>query len=265
VGQREREINASPPGQENFLAHVPELRSRPRRLIAILLALASFGTATALMLGLDGRWPRWSPLGQVAGVVVGFVVAAQFFWRRKAYRAKYGDMAYRNAGLHFIVPGLPVMFAAIFHTLYLPGERIVPGWAAPITSLGGIVFLAVGAALYVRAYIAFGVDNLAMLYVYFPAEGRMVNSSIYDILRHPAYAGVVRTGLAFGLWRGTWFSILFSLFMPVGLTMWLRLVEEPELIERFGANYADYRRRVPAFWPRWRDVPRFLRFLMTGT
>jgi protein-S-isoprenylcysteine O-methyltransferase Ste14 len=75
---------------------------------------------------------------------------------------------------------------------------------------------------------------------------------------------VIRVGLAFGLWRGTWFSILFGLFMPIGLTLWLRLVEEPELIERFGEGYADYRRKVPAFWPRVQDAGKFMKFLVTG-
>jgi protein-S-isoprenylcysteine O-methyltransferase Ste14 len=52
--------------------------------------------------------------------------------------------------------------------------------------------------------------------------------------------------------------------MPVGLTLWLRLVEEPELIERFGQGYATYRRNVPAFWPKPRDAGKFLRFLISG-
>lgn len=52
--------------------------------------------------------------------------------------------------------------------------------------------------------------------------------------------------------------------MPIGLTIWLRLAGEPELIERFGEGYAEYRRRVPAFWPRLGDAGRFARFLVAG-
>jgi protein-S-isoprenylcysteine O-methyltransferase Ste14 len=74
----------------------------------------------------------------------------------------------------------------------------------------------------------------------------------------------VRVGLALGLRRGTLWSVLFGLFMPLGLTLWLRLVEEPELLERFGAGYAEYRKRVPAFWPRWQDWGKFAKFLLTG-
>ena len=52
--------------------------------------------------------------------------------------------------------------------------------------------------------------------------------------------------------------------LPPGLTLWLRLAEEPELTERFGAAYVDYRRSTPAFWPRLKDVSRFYTFLLTG-
>lgn len=260
MGQRRESIT----GSDLLLAHVPELRSRSRRVLAALIAVVSFALATAAMITVDVLWPEWTLLGQIGIVVVGFFVAAQFFWRRHEYRAKYGDRGYRNAFLHFVLPGLPLMFAAIAHILYLPGERLLTGWATPIAAMIGLYLIITGALLYVRSYIAFGADNLAMLYVYFPKEGRLVNSSIYSVLRHPAYSGVIRTGMAFGLWRGTWFSILFGLFMPIGLTLWLRLAEEPELIERFGKGYADYRRKVPAFWPRVQDVGKFMKFLVTG-
>ncbi len=250
-------------GRDILIAHVPDLRAGRGPLIG-LTALAFFAAATAVMVIADQLWPRWSPLGQIAAVIIGFLVAAQFFWRRREYREKYGALAYRNAFARFMLPGLPCLFAAIFHNLYLPGERVWSGWLTPLASMIGLYLLVTGLLLYVRAYIVLGMDNLAMLYVYFPAESRLVNSSIYSVLRHPAYSGAIRMGMAFGLWRGTWFSVLFGLFMPVGLTLWLRLLEEPELIERFGEGYAEYRRRVPAFWPRWRDAGKFVRFLFTG-
>ncbi len=251
-------------GSSLLLSHVPELRARSRRLLAALIAVASFAVATAVMVTVDVLWPEWTLLGQIVIILIGFVVSAQFFWRRHEYRAKYGDRGYRNAFLHFVLPGLPFMFAAIAHNLYLPGARVLTGWATPAAAMIGLYFIVTGAFLYVRSYMAFGVDNLAMLYVYFPKEGRLVNSSIYSVLRHAAYSGVIRVGLAFGLWRGTWFSLLFGLFMPLGLTLWLRLVEEPELVERFGVSYEAYRLRVPAFWPRAQDVGKFMKFLVTG-
>ena len=107
-------------------------------------------------------------------------------------------------------------------------------------------------------------DNLTLLYVYYPEEGRIVDSSIYSILRHPIYASAIRVWMGLALLNGNANSIIFSIFVPLGLAGWIRLVEEKELIERFGQSYADYRKRIPAFWPRLRDLGKFFKFLLTG-
>jgi protein-S-isoprenylcysteine O-methyltransferase Ste14 len=159
---------------------------------------------------------------------------------------------------------MPVIVAAIAHIGYMPGPAI-PFGSARMLILGIAGLLAVvGLALWVRSMFAFGVDNLALLYVYFPEEGRLVDSSIYAVVRHPVYAAATYVCLALGLWRGTWPSLAFGLLAPFGLTVWLRLVEERELIERFGESYREYRRRVPAFYPRLQDWVKLLRFLATG-
>jgi protein-S-isoprenylcysteine O-methyltransferase Ste14 len=216
------------------------------------------------MAALDRLWPAWTGLGQVGAVIIGFVWTGQFFWRRREYRTRWGDLAYQHAFKKHVLIGLPVIFAAIAHNAYLPGQRIPLGWAALVVLVVGLYLVVTGLVLWGRAIFIFGFDNLAMLYVYFPDEGRVVESSIYAIIRHPVYAAVIRIGLALGLWRGTWFSIAFGLFMPVGLTLWLRWVEEPELIERFGPGYMTYRRNIPAFWPRLGDAGKLLQFLVTG-
>lgn len=216
------------------------------------------------MVVIDSLWPLWTMLGQSGVLLIGFGWAGQFFWRRKEYRARWGEHSYHHAFLWHIVPGLPLIFAAIAHTAYLPGERLVTGWGTPIVSILALYFIFTGLIVWARGGLAIGTDYGLMLYVYFPKESRIVNSAIYAILRHPMYSGAVRVGLALGLWRGTWWSILFGLFMPLGLTIWLRFIEEPELIERFGDDYREYRRSVPAFWPHLRDADKFFRFLITG-
>jgi protein-S-isoprenylcysteine O-methyltransferase Ste14 len=244
-------------GMENLVDHLPEVRTGRGGIFGLII-LVSFFVATAAMVALDWLWPAWTGFGQIVAIIVGFGWTGQFFWRRREYQARWGDLAYQKAFRKHILVGLPVIFAAITHNAYLPGQRLPLGWAALVVVVVGLYFVVTGVVLWGRAILTFGFDNLAMLYVYFPAEGRMVESSIYAIIRHPVYAAVIRIGLALGLWRGTWFSIAFGLFMPVGLTLWLRLVEEPELIERFGPGYATYRRSVPAFSPWLRDVGKFL-------
>ena len=92
----------------------------------------------------------------------------------------------------------------------------------------------------------------------------MVNSNIYSVLRHPVYAGVLRVIIALALLNGNGNSLAFIPFAPLGLFGWIRLVEEKELIELFGPSYLDYRKHVPAFWPRATDYGKFFGFLLTG-
>jgi protein-S-isoprenylcysteine O-methyltransferase Ste14 len=125
----------------------------------------------------------------------------------------------------------------------------------------GWVLIITGALLALRVLQTFGLDNLTMLYVYFPEEGRFVDHEIYDILRHPAYGAAQRIALGLALLDGTWFALSCALLFMLGLRGWVRLVEEKELLERFGRSYAEYRQRVPAFWPRLRDLGRFYKFL----
>lgn len=249
-------------GHEALAAHLPEL-NLGRGLWVGLIIVTSFTGAGVVMLVVDRLGAAWSIAGHVLVLALGFLWSAQFYWRRRDYQAHWGERAYRITFVRHMLTGAPVMFAAIAHTAWLPGERLLPDWTTPATALLGLYLALTGLLLYVRSYIVFGVDYLAALYVYVPNESRLVDTSIYAVLRHPAYSGLARLGLALGLWGGTPASLAFGLCTPLGLTLWLRLVEEPELIERFGAGYADYRRRVPAFWPRLRDAGQFLSFLLT--
>jgi protein-S-isoprenylcysteine O-methyltransferase Ste14 len=72
----------------------------------------------------------------------------------------------------------------------------------------------------------------------------------YASLRHPLYLGSFLTGAGMVVAGGRW--ILVPVY--VGLFVWLygRTIraEEEELALRFGEEYGEYRRRVPAFLPR---------------
>lgn len=132
-----------------------------------------------------------------------------------------------------------------------------------LTALGRSL-IGVGALLILRVLQTFGVDNLTMLYVYFLEESQLVEHNLYNILRHPAYSAVrdIASGLA--LLSGNWFALACASFFMLSLWGWVRLVEEKELITRFGTDYLEYRQRVPAFCPRWHNLREFLEFLVIG-
>jgi protein-S-isoprenylcysteine O-methyltransferase Ste14 len=260
-----KELAVRIPGRDELLTHLPDLRSPARAALLGLLGLTAFTAATLAMIAVDRPWPAWTLAGQLAVIALSALLLAQFFRRKDELLARHGASAYRRAFVTYAIPAASMIWAAIFHTAYMPGERVARGRIGVAVAVAGIYLLITGAMLFARVLSTFGMDNLAMVYVYTPAGGRLVDSAIYGLIRHPAYSAACRLGLTLGLWRGTWSSIAFGLLMPLGLTIWLKAVEEPDLIRRFGTSYESYRARVPAFVPRLRDVGRFWKFLVRGT
>jgi protein-S-isoprenylcysteine O-methyltransferase Ste14 len=81
--------------------------------------------------------------------------------------------------------------------------------------------------------------------------GRLATTGPYARLRHPQYAGFVLIMFGFLL---QWPTLLTLAMFPVLAVMYARLArrEEREVAARFGAEYAAYAARTPAFFPRWR-------------
>jgi hypothetical protein len=78
--------------------------------------------------------------------------------------------------------------------------------------------------------------------------GRLVTEGIYARIRNPRYLEFLAFVLAYvacANYAGTW--VLYALSFPaIHLVV---LLEERELAERFGAEYLDYCRRVPRYFP----------------
>jgi len=250
-------------GVDALRGHLPELNSAAGQARMTLMAVLVFALTTAYFLVTD-QIPTWAIDSQIVVVALGFLIASLFYSRKKLYLQKYGALAYRNAFFRFVIPGHMILFAAVVHVAYINGPRLPSGWWSLPMLVLGCWFLAVGLTLWFRAVIAFGADHLAMLYVYYPEQSRLVDTAIYAVLRHPTYAATLRIVAGLALLNGTAFALTFALLMPLGLTGWIRLVEERELIERLGQSYVEYRRGVPAFWPRPASLRKFFQFLLVG-
>lgn len=78
--------------------------------------------------------------------------------------------------------------------------------------------------------------------------GELVDQGIYAHIRHPRYVEVV---------LGTWAYALFANYLGAYLVAasavpsihLIVVLEERELVERFGARYEEYRARVPRYVP----------------
>lgn len=249
-------------GFDTLARRVPELNSAGGRLKIAAYFFGVFALITTYFI-LTDQIPTWTIDSQIVVMALGYLILSRFFTQKKKLIEKYGSDAYRQAFGRFALPGLATVFASIAHIAYMNGPKFTHPTLTTIFTWLGWVFVVIGAILWLRSAFTFGFDNIAMLYVYFPGEGRIVNSNIYGVLRHPVYAGVVRLGIGLALLNGGIYPLTFALLLPLGFFGWVRLVEEREIIERIPA-YAEYRKKVPALFPRPNRIPAFFKFLFTG-
>jgi len=81
-------------------------------------------------------------------------------------------------------------------------------------------------------------------------KGSLITSSLFSIVRHPTY--LAHTSLWLGFFFLTGFLSLMILTLLDFLITYLMIIplEEKELVQRFGQEYIDYKKRVPKFFPR---------------
>lgn len=85
---------------------------------------------------------------------------------------------------------------------------------------------------------------------------QVVTSGVYGILRHPIYAADIVLAWAVWLARPQEWLLWAVIWLNIVLLGWM-LLEERNLIKRFGSAYRDYQCRVPMFIPyRWRPGQR---------
>lgn len=98
-------------------------------------------------------------------------------------------------------------------------------------------------------FFGFYLMYLGWMRIYKAKESRLVMDGIYSRIRHPQYAGIFLITVGFLI---QWPSLTTLVMWPVLTFAYYRLVkrEERDLERRFGTEFLEYRRRVPAFVPR---------------
>ena len=151
-----------------------------------------------------------------------------------------------RAARHLLAIGLlPGVVAGVIPALLVDE---LASW--PLVLLGALV-AAVGLTLIVQTVALFATVGKGTLAPWDPTT-RLVVRGPYRRVRNPMISGVLCVLLGEALMFGSiavlvWFGFVFALN-----AVYFPLVEEPDLRERFGADYEVYRAAVPRWLPRLR-------------
>lgn len=239
----------------------------PRRLVPFMLAFAGYafaGVTVPLLLLFAGRW--WLPkridvgphLATGPSLVIDLVLLALF-------GLQHSGMA-RTSVKAFITRRVP---RALERTVYVVMTSLVVwllmlGWQPlpmRIWSANGIVggaldagywlgfALVYAAALLLNHFHLLGVSQAYRRYVMRASDAAVDQLRVqgpYRLVRHP-----LMTGLLLCFWCARDCTAGHLLF-AAGMTSYILLgtvLEERDLVARFGAAYRSYAARVPAFFP----------------
>ena len=122
-------------------------------------------------------------------------------------------------------------------------------WAA--VRIAGLILLALGAIVLIQAFVRFVAEGRGTPAPVAPTE-HLVIGGLYRYVRNPMYLAVVAaiTGQALALGQAG--LLVYAAVVWVVVASFVRWYEEPTLAGQFGAQYEEYRRSVPAWWPRMR-------------
>ena len=150
---------------------------------------------------------------------------------------------------------LPFTVAVVVPVWIARRYGVVPLVGGPLgaiaVQLAGVAVLGVGLALFVASVWRFATEGKGTLAPWDPPRAFVVNGP-YRFVRNPMISGViflllgealVLLSLPHGVWAAAFF-VLNLIYIP--------LIEEPQLEQRFGEPYREYRRHVRRFVPRLR-------------
>ncbi|MHB1133856.1 MAG: methyltransferase family protein [Chloroflexota bacterium] len=147
-----------------------------------------------------------------------------------------------------LAPGVVVGLVPWWLTGWRVQQPLSPWWPARLVGLG---LLVAGAYVLVDAFVRFVVEGLGTPAPLAPPE-RLVVGGFYRYVRNPMYVAVLAMLIGEALLLGQLILLAYAAVAWAAVAAFVRWYEEPTLSRQFGAQYAAYRRAVPAWWPRRR-------------
>ena len=232
---------------EVFLTKVPDLRSPWRVVLTLLYVLLWAAACGAFFYFVDRLTPYGPLISQTVMCLVVTAISIIHFLQARAYRERYGAMAYRYFFYHLMIPYLVTWYACFFHPLFVSGPRLLPPWLAiPL----GILFLAltVLASLQIERAGFHTVTHGMDVYTVFPEESTVVRGEIYGYVRHPLYLSLMCGTIALAFLRNNGMALLVALLLLIP-SLAAGYMEDRELIERTGKEQREYIRNTAALVP----------------
>jgi protein-S-isoprenylcysteine O-methyltransferase Ste14 len=171
-------------------------------------------------------------------------------WAQHEYGSNQRMIAVIFGGFIFwiVIPFFIVVWSSYIDPwLRLP--RFFYGWINTIIALILIVIGWLFANWTVKVQFLLGKGTPVPL---MPTQ-RLIIRRPYTYCRNPMTLGTTAFYLGVAIWTGSISALGIGLIYPIGISIYIKLIEEKELEERFGLDYVEYKLRTPFLIPRFRN------------
>jgi protein-S-isoprenylcysteine O-methyltransferase Ste14 len=171
-------------------------------------------------------------------------------WSEREYSRAQRMMAVIFGGIFFwlIVPFFIVVGSA-FMDPWLSFPRFFHKWINTIIALVLMIAGWLFANWTVKVQFSLGRGTPIPLM----ATQKLVVKKPYTYCRNPMTLGTTVFYIGIAIWMGSLSALGLAMIYPVGILIYIELVEEKELEQRFGLEYLEYKRRTPFLIPRFRN------------
>jgi len=171
-------------------------------------------------------------------------------WAKREYNEKQRLVAVILGGMFFwfIIP-LGIVVGSWFFDRWFLLPRFVYGAA---NSLVALLFMVPGwlfANWTIKVQYSMGKGTPIPVM----ATQKLVIKKPYTYCRNPMNLGTSIYYVGVAIWVGSLSALGLALIYPTGILTYVKVFEEKELEERFGAEYLEYKRATPFIIPRFRE------------
>jgi len=146
-------------------------------------------------------------------------------WTWIAFSITYPLLIFGSVGEYFLIPrGINLWISGI--GLAIVGFRIWLKWWAMLT-----------------------LGEYWSLHIEIREPHKLIKEGPYRYLRHPAYLSNLMAYLGIPLIANAYYTLIGAFLIYVPFNFIRLYLEEKELIKKFGEEYEDYRKKVPALLP----------------
>jgi len=193
---------------------------------------------------------------------------------RRKYLNKYDKLAAQKLWLNYQSYTIPILSSSLYFPILLKTDYFLPSFVSfPPHFLTDSLFpiyvaLPLSIVLIVLGFIirkpsgGFGADVESYLYLLYPKEGKLIINGVYSYVRNPRYLGRGFVAIGLGIFANNILAILVGLIHSLAFCS-LIPSENKELGKRFGNDFKNFKKKVPALFPRFGNWKKFFKVVFS--